>query len=133
MKLLILLCIGSTLAKKCSQICGDVEEVQNKHEIIENRNKIDNRIVNGYQVSDRGFMVLIRAIDPGDKDNYETCGGALINSQYVLTAGHCVCLQTSNSNVMCYQGQLKYDPKKVLHLFIGLQDMNIGTIHKPRG
>ena len=45
------------------------------------------RIVNGYDVNDRGFVVLIRAISPEDPEAYETCGGALINSLYVLTAG----------------------------------------------
>ena len=45
------------------------------------------RIVNGYDVNDRGFVVLIRAISPQDPEAYETCGGALINSLYVLTAG----------------------------------------------
>ena len=31
--------------------------------------------------------MLIRAISPQDPEAYETCGGTLINSLYVLTAG----------------------------------------------
>ena len=33
----------------------------------------------GYKVDDRGFVVLIRVYAPNDPENYETCGGTLIN------------------------------------------------------
>ena len=117
MYLTFLLCFAFAKAKDCPDICGEAVEYTEGGVRYHNERHPDSkydqrpviktasgqtvpkRIVNGYQVSDRGFITLIRAYHPQDEENYETCGGTLINDLYILTAGHCVCIQNSMSNV----------------------------------
>ena len=140
MYLTFLLCFAFVKAKDCPDICGDaVEYLDGQPDPNYQKQMIrsvqgdgeTNKIVNGYQVSDRGFITLIRAYHPQDEENYETCGGTLINDLYILTAGHCVCIQNSMSNVKCsIYGELEYDPKEVIKAYIGLNNENITDLEK---
>ena len=46
----------------------------------------DTRIVNGYEPSERPWLALLE-VEQG------SCGGALLNARYILSAAHCFCRQ----------------------------------------
>eukprot|EP00091_Calanus_sinicus_P017223 TRINITY_DN37111_c0_g1_i1.p1 TRINITY_DN37111_c0_g1~~TRINITY_DN37111_c0_g1_i1.p1 ORF type:complete len:254 (+),score=39.94 TRINITY_DN37111_c0_g1_i1:58-762(+) len=65
---------------------------------IESNRDQEDRIVNGYSADSRPWMATFGHLD-GD-ELFLTCGGALLNHRFILTAAHCFCMTED----MIYQG-----------------------------
>ncbi len=83
------------------------------------------RIVNGWSARPRPWMALVRAVDEVDPEDYDTCGGAVVNARYILTAGHCVCMRWSARTPCGDGGQLEYDPPARIRVYVGLNDARV--------
>jgi len=85
-------------------------------------NDEDMRIVNGYEPNDRPWLVLLD-IAGG------SCGGALINKRYVLSAAHCFCRQSHP--IVCKEKVVEgkpthvvtYDVQRHVRAYLGLNNI----------
>jgi len=128
--------------RRCRNVCGKVKEVNNARRRIDQQHgargkrhtdtqtiKNKTRIVNGYNPPPRGFMVMIRVYMDEEGETYATCGGSLINDRFVITAGHCVCVEDSVVT-QCVDGQLGYDAQKLMKVYVGINKRDLRTITK---
>ena len=67
-------------ARECQRVCGrvdDTSEQDDREAWVRRSGRNGTKILHGWDVPDRGFVVLIRAYDPKNHEKYETCQGAL--------------------------------------------------------
>ena len=101
----------------------DIQDIENK-----------TRIVEGYPPSHRAWMTFIQ-IKKG-QSKYK-CGGSIINSYWILSAGHCFCEQLkckpSKPSKGHKGGNLKidYKPEDHIRIITGLKDISQAGSKKP--
>ena len=83
----------------------------------------DTRIVNGYEPDKRPWLVLLDVAG-------SSCGGALINHRYVLSAAHCFCRQ--EDPIICeeikVEGKMTHKPTYDLghiKIYLGVNNMEL--------
>ena len=82
-----------TLCKSaCKNVRKFVTKKKAKKVATKRKSNFHARIVGGHDSPPRPFMALIKRTDMDF-----TCGGAVINDLFVLTAGHCVCMNSGAS------------------------------------
>ncbi|TRY62920.1 hypothetical protein TCAL_02031 [Tigriopus californicus] len=86
----------------------------------------DTRIVNGYDAADRPWLALLSI-------SGASCGGALLNKRYILTAAHCFCRQSGGA--ICEEQmtdglpthQPTYDLTQTVVVFLGINGSPLRT------
>ena len=95
---------------------------------IENTTKI----VAGYEPWHRPWMTFIKISK--DRSDYK-CGGSIINSYWILSAGHCFCeqLKCKPAKKGKKRGQLRidYKPEDYIRIVTGLKDISHVKSEKP--
>ncbi|XP_051156162.1 chymotrypsin-2-like [Leptopilina boulardi] len=82
------------------------------HAYILKTNSLEPRIINGTdaKIGEFPYMVSLQSLHFND----HICAGSIISSRYVLTAAHCVILQ-SRRNMKVVSGSLKINEPKSIH------------------
>lgn len=89
------------------------------------------RIINGYDVADRPWMVLLKL-------GQILCGGSILNPNFVVTAGHCMCSGQQASGPrgaerVCTTEKVDgvetnkpvYEFKEVIQMYVGINGRSI--------
>lgn len=86
--ILIVVSLGSVIAKELSSCsCG--------------LNKVNTRVINGREAISNNYPWMVALVD---RNMHVFCGGSILNSQYILTAAHCLVNTRSPSEVWIAPG-----------------------------
>ena len=76
----------------------------------------------GYEPPHRPWMTFIQI----QKDNSKfKCGGSIINSYWILSAGHCFCEQLECKPTKKGNFKINYKPQEHVRIITGLKDIDL--------
>ena len=104
---------------------------------------LEGKVVNGYRPNHRPWMVFFKIKGEHDFVGYSSCGGALLNARWAISAAHCFCGKMADGKERCQRVRIRnsrrqklkllYNAREDIRAVIGINDLDLRYQRKHRG